>query len=624
MGQMPSKQKILFTSVLGPYGIDSSRSSFKNPMSLLANQVTRGQKHYTVQLTQRTFAYDLFAVNVNADVAILDFPEEKQLETALESQSWDRIGTSAIIPNFNALVDTFDLIRKKLPNVPVDIGGHIANDEGVVKDFILEILKLYPHETFNIYFPKFEAEKNKNADEINEWLRSIGSFGLSTTIVKRDGLEYYSRLKGVGLIDDNKINAPLVDASFGKKLFGIPLPATSAGLIIPDVGCPKACNFCATSHKFDGRFVKFLNTAEDIMDVAQAHEKRGKTDFFVMSENFSLNTRRTLNLLSLMEERKKPYTYSVFSSADSLVKLGVENIVKLGYTFIWIGLEESSGTTFKKMHGINLLELINDLQAHGVEILGSTILGFEGQDERAVEREINHALKYNCVYNQFMLYMPIPGTAFHQEMKNAGKLRNDFPYMEMHGQSRQNWKHPKIDDQKMEKLLDDAFNYDYKVLGPSLFRMMSVHYSGYKKTQDWEHQLVQMRRKKMKDMFKLYVPILAAMEKDLKNEGHVVAFKVEELKENLMKELNFSGKMLNKALSPVVYGAIKLESLRYAQNMTKRTHPGPKSQLTIYGDMNFNLPAVEKCRKHGFVSIYKNRKPLDAGPLPLNLCETEC
>jgi hypothetical protein len=46
-----------------------------------------------------------------------------------------------------------------------------------------------------------------------------------------------------------------------------------------------------------------------------------------------------------MEEQRKPYRYAVFSSADALLRLGVENIVKLGYSFIWIGLEESSGTT---------------------------------------------------------------------------------------------------------------------------------------------------------------------------------------------------------------------------------------------------------------------------------------
>ena len=155
------RQKILFTSVLGPYGIDTSRSSFKNPMSLLANQVTRGQKHYTVQLTQRTFAYDLFAVNINADVAIVDFPLEDQLTKALLSESWDRIGTSGIIPNFNALIDTFLLIRKNVPHVPIDVGGHIANDDGVVKDLILELLKFYPHETFNIYYPEFERKKRK-------------------------------------------------------------------------------------------------------------------------------------------------------------------------------------------------------------------------------------------------------------------------------------------------------------------------------------------------------------------------------------------------------------------------------------------------------------------------------
>src|ERR1035437_1956906 len=101
------KKKILFTSVIGPYGKDSDRTRFKNPMSLLSNQVTRGQKYYTVRMCQRTFAFDLFGANLNADVAALNFPRKRQLQAVLKSQHWDRVGISAIIPNFRSLLETY-------------------------------------------------------------------------------------------------------------------------------------------------------------------------------------------------------------------------------------------------------------------------------------------------------------------------------------------------------------------------------------------------------------------------------------------------------------------------------------------------------------------------------------
>lgn len=202
-----------------------------------------------------------------------------------------------------------------------------------------------------------------------------------------------------------------------------------------------------------------------------------------------------------MEEQKRPHSYSVFSSANGLVKLGIENIVKLGYRFIWIGLEESSGTAFKKNHGLDLKELVEDLHSHGVEVLGSTIIGFEHQTRSDIEKEISHALSYNCVYSQFMLYMPAPGTAFWDEMKQAGKLKNEFPWEDLHGQAHQNWRHPKLGNDEIEILLDGAFNSDFEVLGPSLFRMIDVQYKGYVKTRHWSHDLVQMRRAQTKKCF---------------------------------------------------------------------------------------------------------------------------
>jgi radical SAM superfamily enzyme YgiQ (UPF0313 family) len=102
-----------------------------------------------------------------------------------------------------------------------------------------------------------------------------GARGAGVTFVKRDGLEYYAKMPGVGLKDPDVVHAPLVDATFDKHALGFNLPELSAGLIIPDVGCPMRCNFCTTSAKFEGKFVKFLNTAEDILSVADAQTARG-------------------------------------------------------------------------------------------------------------------------------------------------------------------------------------------------------------------------------------------------------------------------------------------------------------------------------------------------------------
>lgn len=585
-----TKQEILFTSILGPYGIDSNRSRFKNPMSLLSNQVTRGQEYYTVQMCQRTFAFDLFGVNLNANVTILDFPREKHLRAMLKANKWDRIGVASIMANFESLIETYSVIRDVLPNVPIDVGGHIANDDIVLMELVERFLKINPKENFEVWYPHWEKPYSKTESFLlPKLLEEKKIQGRGVTFVRRDGLEYYSSLAGVGLKGDDVIHAPLVDASFGKRVLGIPVPSTSAGLLIPDVGCPMKCNFCATSHKFNGRFVQYLKTAEDIFMAANAHADRGRPEMFVMSENFSLDTNRALKLLDLMETHKRPHKFSVFSSANGLLKLGVENIVKLGYSFIWIGLEESSGTTYNKMHGIDLKKLISDLQAHGVEVLGSTILGFEHQDWPDLNREIKHALSYDCVYNQFMLYMAAPGTMLWEEMKAKNKIKK-IEWPDFHGQSLQSCSHPRLDPKRLEQKLDEAFALDFEVLGPSLLRMMKVQYNGYVKTENWSSEIVQMRRQRMKNTFVQYTPILQAMAWDLKRRQHRKAGNAFELLEKLVKVTGAKGWLAARVGGPIAYAALLTERYRYGRSQKKRIAQNPKTLITMYGDSKFALP----------------------------------
>ncbi len=578
----PSTQSrnILFCSVVGPHGVDGPHSRYKNPMSLLGNQVTRGQEHYTVQMFSRTFAYDLFGANLNANVAVLDFPSEEQLRAMLLERTWDRVGLSGIMANFEKVLVTWRIVRETLPGVPIDIGGHIVNDDDVTQEMVERMLQVCPGETFRVWEPSFERPLSRG---LSKWLRARGCAGAGVTFVKRDGLEFYASLPGVGLKSEEFIYAPLVSATFDKHALGFKLPDLASGLIIPDVGCPMRCNFCTTSAKFGGQFVKFLSTAEDILAVADGQAARGLREMFVLSENFSLDTARALALLRLMEEQRKPYSYGVFSSADALLRLGIENIVKLGYCFVWIGLEESTGSAYRKMDGVRTKKLIADLQAHGVEVLGSTILGFPHQNAGDVDYEIEHALSHGCTYNQFMLYMAMPGTPLWKQMKIEERLKENFPWSDIHGQHVQNWKHPHLPDAVMGDKLDRAFDRDFEVLGPSLLRMMETHFNGYRNTADWDHELVQMRRAMTRKRLPFYAMLLQAMGRDLKAMGNATHERARRLRDEIVKECGWKTRIACLVSRPYVTHRLKSARRQYERSVRLRKAPEPSCVLTHYG-----------------------------------------
>ena len=81
-----------------------------------------------------------------------------------------------------------------------------------------------------------------------------------------------------------------------------------AATLVPSVGCPVGCNFCATSAMFGGKgkFVDSHRTGDELFDVmCQLEEKMNTQSFFVLDENFLLQCRRALRLLELMERNDK-------------------------------------------------------------------------------------------------------------------------------------------------------------------------------------------------------------------------------------------------------------------------------------------------------------------------------
>jgi hypothetical protein len=229
---------------------------------------------------------------------------------------------------------------------------------------------------------------------------------------------------------------------------------------------------------------------------------------------------------------------------------------------------------------------VSDLQAHGVEILGSTILGFPHQKPEDLDREIEHALSYGCTYNQFMLYVAMPGTALWKQMKREQRLKKDFPWCDIHGQHVQNWHHPFIPDEVISKKLDYAFQRDFEVLGPSILRMIQTHYNGYRKTEHWDHELVQMRRRMMRKKFYFYSALLEAMCRDLKSMGNALHVQAAELRDRLVAECGLPAKLVAMLGGPYVAYKMKAEQLRYERSVALRQAPEPPCLVTHFGSFD--------------------------------------
>ena len=141
--------------------------------------------------------------------------------------------------------------------------------------------------------------------------------------------------------------------------------------------------------------------------------------FFMMDENFLLHRKRALRLLELMEQHGKSWSLYVFSSANVLRSYTIDQLVRLGISWVWMGIE-GCNSQYSKLSGIDTFDLVRELQSNGIRVLGSTIIGLENHTPENIDEAIDHAVRHDTDFHQFMLYTPIPGTPLHAELDGQG------------------------------------------------------------------------------------------------------------------------------------------------------------------------------------------------------------
>lgn len=435
--------RVLLTSVFGPYGQDDEYGSRRlNPMELYHNQVTRTQGAFSLRMFHRSWGLMMIQANISAPCVLLDFPTLERFIEEIRSHPYDVVGISSIVPNVCKVRKMCELIRQCLPDAMIVVGGHIAN----VPDLAQRI----------------DADHIVRGEGVR-WFRDF---------FKEDA--------------ERPINHPLIVSGCGVRNLGLNMPQRKgavAATLIPSVGCPFGCNFCSTSAMFGGKgkFVDFYKTGDELFHLMlQMEREMGVRSFFVMDENFLFHRERALRLLGLMEQRNKPWSLYVFSSANMIRSYSIDQLIRLGISWVWMGIE-GRNSQYGKLRGINTFELVRELQSNGIHVLGSTIIGLENHTPENMGKVIEHAVRHDTDFHQFMLYTPVPGTPLYEELLANGAMRdeNEYSPCDIHGQSILNYRHPSISDEQTAEFMLQAFNRDFQVNGPSTARIARTTLAGW-------------------------------------------------------------------------------------------------------------------------------------------------
>ncbi len=526
-----SNARILLSSVFGPYAQDDEFGSRSiNPMELYHNQVTRAQGSFSLRMFHRSWGIMLIQENISAPCSVLDFPTREAFARELTTNHYDVVGISSIIVNVLKVREMCRIVRELSPSSVIVVGGHVAAIPGL--DAMID------------------------ADHI----------------VRGEGIAWMRRYLGED--EHAPVRHPAIVSGLQTRIMGVRLPQRKGGTaatIIPSVGCPMECNFCTTSAFFGGKgkFVNFYQTGDELFDVMCKIESELKVhSFFVMDENFLLQRTRAMRLLERMKQAGKSWEFAIFASVNAIRKYTMLELVELGISWVWMGLE-SPRSSYNKLQGSDVGQLTRELREHGIRVQGSTIIGLEHHTADNIVGEIESAVDYQTDFHQFMLYTPVPGTPLYQEMSNQGRMLTDVNFADAHGQYKFNFRHHAISREDSKRFLDWAFWRDFERNGPSLYRMCQTMLLGWRRYRDYPDTRVRERfAREAKKLSTAYNAALWAMEREFKKVNRSVSEQIHKLRREVEKEFPVIARLTAASLGPILLWSTRREENRLASGRT--------------------------------------------------------
>jgi radical SAM superfamily enzyme YgiQ (UPF0313 family) len=523
--------RILLSSVFGPYAQDDEFGSRSiNPMELYHNQVTRAQGSFSLRMFHRSWGIMMIQANISAPCTALDFPTREAFAHELATNHYDIVGISSIIVNVGKVREMCRMVRELSHGSVIVVGGHVASIPGL--DAMID------------------------ADHI----------------VRGEGIVWMRRYQGED--EHAPIRHPAIVSGLQTRIMGVRLPQVKGGTaatIIPSVGCPMGCNFCTTSAFFGGKgkFVNFYETGDQLFDVMCQIESELKVhSFFVMDENFLLHRKRAMRLLERMKQAGKSWELAVFASANAIRQYTMAQLVELGVSWVWMGLE-SPKASYGKLQGTDSRQLTRELRQHGIRVQGSTIIGLEHHTPDNIVAEIEAAVCCQTDFHQFMLYTPVPGTPLYREMAEQSRLLSDVDFADIHGQYKFNFRHAAIGRDDSKRFLDWAFWRDFECNGPSLYRMCQTMLQGWRRYKDYPDPRVRERfAREIKKLRGAYNAALWAMERDFRKVNRSVSERIHQLRRQVEREFPVVARFTATALGPMLLWSARREERRLAAGRT--------------------------------------------------------
>lgn len=188
--------------------------------------------------------------------------------------------------------------------------------------------------------------------------------------------------------------------------------------VLTDYGCPYPCTFCVI-----GTLGFQTRSVDEVLEEIDSLRARGTTELFVMDQTFGVKRERALELCRAFEERGD-LSWTTFTRPDTADDELLAAMKAAGCHTVIMGVESGDDAVlaaYKKGYVVDEVTTgIRRAKRHGLEVVGTFVLGLPEETEDSLERTFDLALALELDYMSLNVAVPRFGTPFRSQALELG------------------------------------------------------------------------------------------------------------------------------------------------------------------------------------------------------------
>lgn len=199
-------------------------------------------------------------------------------------------------------------------------------------------------------------------------------------------------------------------------------------------GCPFDCEFCDIV-RLNGKRQRTKGAIQFIREVDALYRRGWRGSVFVVDDNFIGVKARVTEMLEALTWWMDAHNRAFHFFTEASINLAddpdlMDLMVQAGFNKVFVGIETPEAQCLKEAGKAqnmkrDLLRSIRTIQAHGLEVMGGFIVGFDHDPDDIFSRQIEFIQKSGIAMAMVGLLEALKGTKLWKRLESEGRLLKD-------------------------------------------------------------------------------------------------------------------------------------------------------------------------------------------------------